>query len=139
MSSANLVDTDEQHKEENRGRINADANDKASIQRKLTECIDPLDPSKHPPSLVNIVTGTIAPTSANVDEAIDIGQTQMMEFENSWPDNLYGSISRKVETQVVSRKHIRVADTKVYDINLTYSRLIGLQASSMGKLTLTIY
>jgi hypothetical protein len=82
MSIANWVDTDEQHKDEKRGRINADANDKASIQRKLTEFIDPLDPSKPPPSLVNIVTETIAPTSANVDEAIHIGNTQMMETRN---------------------------------------------------------
>ncbi|KAH3886434.1 hypothetical protein DPMN_010441 [Dreissena polymorpha] len=65
MSSANLVDTDEQHKREKRAMINADANDKASILRKLTECIDPLDQSKHPPSLVNIVTGTIAPNKSS--------------------------------------------------------------------------
>ena len=54
----------------------------------------------------------------------------MMEFEKLLPDNFYGLISRKVETQVVSRKHIRVADTKVCDMNLFYSRVIGLQASS---------
>ncbi|KAH3846799.1 hypothetical protein DPMN_089106 [Dreissena polymorpha] len=35
-SSANLVDTDKQNKEEKRGRINAAAKDKASMQRKLT-------------------------------------------------------------------------------------------------------
>ncbi|KAH3860860.1 hypothetical protein DPMN_023783 [Dreissena polymorpha] len=56
MSSVNVVDTDEQNKEEKRGKINYDAKEKASIRRKLTECFDPLDPRKHPPSLVNIVT-----------------------------------------------------------------------------------
>ncbi|KAH3734793.1 hypothetical protein DPMN_041241 [Dreissena polymorpha] len=56
MSSSNFVDTNEQHKEEKRWRINADAKDKASIRRKLTECINPWDPSKHPHSLVKIVT-----------------------------------------------------------------------------------
>ncbi|KAH3849116.1 hypothetical protein DPMN_091510 [Dreissena polymorpha] len=55
LRSANLVDTDEQHKEEKCAKINTDANDKASIRRKLTESIDLLDPSKHPLSLVNIV------------------------------------------------------------------------------------
>ena len=43
---------------------------------------------------------------------------------------MLGSISNKNGTHVVSRKHIRVADTKMYDINLIYSRVIGLQASS---------
>ncbi|KAH3885515.1 hypothetical protein DPMN_009510 [Dreissena polymorpha] len=37
ISSANLVDTDEQNKEEKRGRNNK-AKDKASIRKKQTEC-----------------------------------------------------------------------------------------------------
>ncbi|KAH3884490.1 hypothetical protein DPMN_008470 [Dreissena polymorpha] len=57
MSCADSVDTDEQHKEDKWPKINADAKDKASIRRKLTECIDLLDPSRHPPSVVNIGTG----------------------------------------------------------------------------------
>ncbi|KAH3727504.1 hypothetical protein DPMN_053443 [Dreissena polymorpha] len=130
MSSANLVDTNEKHKEEKQGRINADAKDKASIRRKLTECIDPLDASKHPHSLVSNVTVTMAPSSVYVDKSIDFGKAQMIEFQNSWPENFNRSISKKVETHVVSRKNIRVAYTKVYDINLIYSRMIGLQASS---------
>ncbi|KAH3718256.1 hypothetical protein DPMN_061057 [Dreissena polymorpha] len=99
MSSANFVDTNEQHIEEKRERIKADAKYKASIRRMLTESIDPFDPLKHPHSLVNIVTGTIALSSAKCDQAIYIGKAQMIEIENSWPDNINGSISKKVETQ----------------------------------------
>ena len=41
----------------------------------LTACMNPsLDPSEHPPSLVNIVTGTMASKSAHVDQAIDISK-----------------------------------------------------------------
>ena len=53
----------------------------------------------------------------------------MTEFENSWPANFNGPISRKVETQEVSKKHIKVADIKVYDTSLIYSRVVGIQAS----------
>ncbi|KAH3720871.1 hypothetical protein DPMN_063781 [Dreissena polymorpha] len=66
MSSANLVNTNEQHKKEKQWRINADAKNKASFRNKLTECIDPLDPSKYPHSLENTVTGTIAPPPYNI-------------------------------------------------------------------------
>ncbi|KAH3738185.1 hypothetical protein DPMN_044813 [Dreissena polymorpha] len=90
---ANLVDTDD-NKEERRGRINANAKDKASIRRKLTECRDALDPSKYPPSLVNIITDKIAPTSATVAQAIYIANSQIIEFENSLTDTFYGSISK---------------------------------------------
>ncbi|KAH3885198.1 hypothetical protein DPMN_009190 [Dreissena polymorpha] len=67
-SSGNLVNTDEQLKEQQRG-INSDGEDNASIRRKLAEYIDPLDPSNHPPSLVNTVNVTIAPTYAYLDQA----------------------------------------------------------------------
>ena len=61
----------------------------------MTECIDPLFPSRHPPSLVDVVTGTIALTSAYVDQEKDIGKTEMIEFENSWPHNfLWATISK---------------------------------------------
>ena len=49
---------------------------------QLTECTNPLDPSKYHRSLMTIMTGTITPTSANVDQAIDIGKIQIIKFEN---------------------------------------------------------
>jgi len=59
------------------GRIKADYQEKKSIRKKLEQSINPLDPSKHPTHLVNIVTGTIAKECVNVDTAIGFGSTQM--------------------------------------------------------------
>lgn len=63
----------------------------------------------------------------NVDKAIDIGTRQMEEFERKLPEGFY---QMKVETMAVTKKSIKVGDNKVYDTELTYSRVIGLQASS---------
>ncbi|KAH3853603.1 hypothetical protein DPMN_096133 [Dreissena polymorpha] len=48
--------------------IYLEATDKASVRRKRTEFIDSLNTSKHPPSVVSIGTGIIAPQSANVNQ-----------------------------------------------------------------------
>ncbi len=47
----------------------------------------------------------------------------MQEFENSLPTGFNGTINKKVETMAVNKR-------KLYDTNLIYSRVIGLQASS---------
>ena len=45
------------------------------LQEKISNVIDPLDPSPHPNGqLLNIVTGKIAPEKANVDQAVELGQ-----------------------------------------------------------------
>ena len=93
-------------------------------------CIHPLDPQQHPENIINIVNGMIGPSSVNVDEAIDIGTRQMKEFEESLPDGFYETISKKVETMAITKKSFRVGDSKVYNTELIYSRVIGLQASS---------
>ena len=54
----------------------------------------------------------------------------MKEFEQGWPKSFHEKLSHKITTQVDSRKHIKVGDTKVYDTELIFSRVIGLQASS---------
>ena len=55
------------HKEEAKVRIQADAKDMAGLCRKLDTCIDPMDLKKHPEgSIVNIVSGKLAPASVNV-------------------------------------------------------------------------
>ena len=93
-------------------------------------CIHPLDPQQHPENIINIVNGMIGPSSVNVDEAIDIGTRKMKEFEESLPDGFYETISMKVETMAITKKSFRVGDSKVYNTELIYSRVIGLQASS---------
>ncbi len=52
------------------------------LKDRISNVIDPLDPSKHPSGqLLNIVTGRIAPESVNVDQALELGTNQMKEFE----------------------------------------------------------
>lgn len=40
-----------------------------------------LEPSSHPPSIVNIVNGQMADDRVNVHEAVNIGTKQMKEYE----------------------------------------------------------
>jgi len=44
----------ETHKEERKSRIDSDGADSESIRKKLEMCIDPLDPSSHPPNIVKL-------------------------------------------------------------------------------------
>ena len=118
------------HKEELKGRIAADKADRESVRRKLQICIDPMNPEDHPPEVVNIAIGKIAQDSVNVDNAVELGMKQMNEFESGWPTNFNDKISRVVKTQAESRHYIKVGDTKVFDTELIYTRVIGIQASS---------
>ena len=71
----------------------------------------------------------IGPSSVNVAKTIDIGTRQMKEFENSLPDGFYKTIRVKLKTMEVTKKSFKVGDRKVYNTELIYSRVIGLQAS----------
>jgi len=66
--SAEKKEVQEKHKEENKGRIKSDAKDRESIRRKLELCIDPLDPTKHQQTIVNVATGQLAGETVNVDK-----------------------------------------------------------------------
>ena len=73
------ITTDCKHTEEFESRINADEKDKENIRRKLEQCIDPLDSSEHPESVINIVTRAIGMKSVNVDSAVEIGRWMSMK------------------------------------------------------------
>ena len=60
----------EAHKEEMKARTASDSADRQSIQDKLKLCIDPLDPTSHSPSIVNIVSGQVADNTVNVQDAV---------------------------------------------------------------------
>lgn len=53
----------------------------------------------------------------------------MCEFGEKLPDGLHETIHKTVTTMVSAKKHVNVGGTKVYDMNIIYSRVIGLQAS----------
>ena len=58
------------HKEEMVSRIKVDEKDRASIREKSEILIDPFDMTQ----LVNIVTGKVADSKVNVNDAVDIGK-----------------------------------------------------------------
>ena len=124
------VTSQQTHKEEMKARIVSDGADRENIHKKLELCIDPLDPSSHPPNVVNIVSGQVADSTVNVQEAVSIGKGMMKDFEKKWPEGFQNTISKRVIKVSDSKKHIKVGCQKVYDTTVIYSRVIGLQASS---------
>ena len=114
------------HKEEAKARIQADAKDRAGLRRKLDYCIDPMDSKEHPEgSIVNIVSGKLAPASVNVENAVMIGETMLEDYEKTWSEGFNSTISKKVETMAASCKFVKIGDSKVYDLNAIYSRVIA--------------
>ena len=102
--------------------------DRDGIRQKIDTCINPLDSAAHPSGIVNVVSGQIGSTEVNVHNAVTIGTEQMKVFESRLPQGLYETITKRVVTIDHARKHVKVGAVKVFDTNLIYSRVIGLQA-----------
>ena len=118
------------HKEESKARIEADRKDRDGLRNRLDLCIDPLDPKQHPDiGIVNIVSGKITPAFVNVEKSVLIGEGMLEDYEKTWPEGFYSTISKKVETMGASRKSVQIGDSKVYDLNAIYSRVIALLSS----------
>ncbi|MES9884531.1 MAG: hypothetical protein ABW185_27110 [Sedimenticola sp.] len=117
------------HKEELKSRIDADRLDRDNIRQKLTTCIDPIDPTDHPSGIINIVNGRNGPESVNADNAVAIGDSQMKNYEDSWPSGFHSTLGKKVVSMDATNKHIKVGNTRVFDTKLIYSRVMGLQVS----------
>lgn len=118
------------HKEESKGRIAADKKDRLAIKTKLETCIDPLSPDAHPECLVNVVSGALAPASVNVEKAVAIGKSQLSKFQKDLPESFNATLERKVTTMATIKKGIALGPKMLYDTELIYSRVIGLQAST---------
>ena len=97
--SPEKVDSQNQHKEEHKGRITADARDRERIRKKLELCIDPLDPEKHPNEVINVASGQLAAQSVNVDLALELGSEAMNKFISALPEGFDKKISKTVVTQ----------------------------------------
>ncbi|KAI9536072.1 hypothetical protein NQZ68_037037 [Dissostichus eleginoides] len=118
------------HKEEAKARVRADTKDRDGLHQKLDTCLHPLDPNTHPgESIVNITSGKIAPPTASVDSAVKIGEAMLEQFEMTWPEGFYNTISSKVKTMATTTKSITIGDSKMYDLNVIYSRTIALFSS----------
>ena len=121
----------DKHKEEMKGRMISDANDRSKIRLKLKQSVDPLAPSTHnKDSLIHIVSGRlITEDTVNVDNALSIGKQAMKDYESKWPESFYDTLPKLVNTMALAKKHVSIGSAKVHDTNLIYSRIIGLQAS----------
>ncbi len=84
----------------------------------------------HPEQLVNVANGTIGISKINVDQAVSIGQSQLLEFEKQLPFGFWKPIEKKVKTMAATKKGIAVGPKVLYDTQLIFSRVMGLQASS---------
>ncbi len=102
------------HKEEAKARLIADAKDRDGLHQKLNTCLQPLDPNEHPgESTVNITSGKIALPTVNVDSAVRIGEAKSEDFEKTWPDGFYNTISSNVKTMATTTKYIQAGDSKM--------------------------
>ena len=63
-------------------------------------------------------------------KAVHIGKNQLVEFEKLLPTGYWKPIERKVKTMAVAKKGIAVGSKVIYDTQLIFSCVIGLQASS---------
>ena len=89
----------------------------------------PERPEKHHDDILNIATGEHGTSRVNVHDAVQKGVELMNTFSQKLPGGLNDTIHKTVVTMVALKKHVKVGDTKVYDMNVIYSRVIGLQAS----------
>ena len=89
-------------------------------------CIHPLNPEVHPDQLVNVANGTIGASEINVDQAVRIGHSQMLDFEKALPTGFWTCIERKIKTMAVMKKEISFGAKVLYDTELIFLRVIGL-------------
>ena len=66
----------------------------------------------------------------HVDQAVRIGHSQMLDLEKALPTGFWTCIERKIKTMAVMKKGISIGSKVLYDTELIFSRVIGLQASS---------
>ena len=59
----------------------------------------------------------------------------MLSYEESWPEGFNATLSKEVVTRAVTREILRVGATAVGDVNIIYSRVIGMQQSLDIKLS----
>ena len=57
-----------------------------------------------------------------------LGENQMETFEKNWPGGFHDTITKKVITMAVNRKHVKVGEVKVFDTDTIYARAMGLQS-----------
>ena len=91
------------HKLKSTARMVSDKKDREALKSKLEVCIHPLNPEVHPEQLVNVANGTIGASEINVEHAVRIGHSQMLDFEKALPTGFWTCIERKIKTMARSK------------------------------------
>jgi hypothetical protein len=103
-------------------RKTTDSMDRQKILRERT-FIDPLDTNSHLPAFVNIANGMIVPRKVNAG-------TQ--QYESSWQEVFHRPHNNRVVSMSVTKKQVKVGETPVYHTRLIYTKVMGLQPSSLS-------
>ena len=99
--------------------------------RQCWRCVfHPLKPEDHPEQIVNVANGILGASLVNVDQVVSIGRSQLLYFEKELPTGFWKSIEGKVKTMAAAKKGIAIGPKILFDTELIFSRVIGLQASS---------
>ena len=93
------------HKEELAGRIKSDVADRMKIRNALVLLIHPLKLETHGTNkLVNIYDGEEAGENVNVNRSQEIGEEQMIKFQESLPEGFHATLSTKIVTMAAGKK-----------------------------------
>ena len=112
------------HKEEAESRINRNGHDRQSLRAALESRIDPMDPVTHAAGcLINISNDQIAQPNFNADRALEIGREQMKQFEASYPDGFYNTLSKQVVTFAERKQRLSVGESAIVDQEAIYARV----------------
>ena len=90
--------------------------------------MDPLDVSQGQ-NLINIVTRKISNQNVNVEDAVQIGEAQLHEFESACPTGFYQTIKRKVITMKEGKKQRGSDPMEQCDLGLTFARVTALMST----------
>ena len=91
-----------------------------------------MDPVTHAAGcLINISNGQIAQPNVNVDRALEVGREHLKQFEASWPDGFYNTLSKQFVTFAERTKRLSVGESAIVDQEaiILYARVIGLLVS----------
>ena len=95
--------------------------------------MDPLDVSQGQ-NLINSVTEKISNKNVNIEDAVQIGEAQLQEFEWACPTGFYQTIKRKV----IGKKKRGVGTMEQCDLGLIFARVIALMSTRAFKLNVML-
>ena len=97
-----------------------DDDDRNAIRDKLKLCVDPQGQNR-----INSVTEKISNKNVNIEDAVQIGEAQLQEFEWACPTGFCQTIKRKV----IGKKKRGVGTMEQCDLGLIFARVTALMST----------